>query len=604
MLRSLAARGARERVRRGALLQNGTLARAAPHFLRRAPPDVQYDGGYSQILNCPEIDFEMSHVFLSDCRENQTAIDVLASQLSDAGVIVWLDRNDLRPGERWQGAIRDAIRGGAFFVACFSHEYSLKARSYMNEELTIAIEEIRMRGDRLWFIPVLLSACRVPSLRISASETLQDLQFVSLFDNWQAGVKRVLDVVRPIPRAAQLLHQGLKSGEPGLRKGAAADLGRIDTKFSFSILRDALKDPDMGVRLAAAKSLGQQGHFQAVPPLIDELKRYDTDSNTDARCSIEIIEALGEIGGSLAVSAIINMVTDDRLAEALPGEFRKLVDRFAEETLVRMGPSAVPDLIKALSDKRPPICQAAARVLGKIRDPSALPALALALDSPAYHFVTRALDDFGNIDATPGLIEVLTNENPEHDDARESAARFLGEFGDYTVAEALAKVVLDERWRGERFWYEAGKAICKIHAPESIPVLMYILANGPQEPEAAIALGLLKVNDAVPVILKTMESWLKEPFSMPLALHDLCLALGQIGDQGSVPPLIALLDHPEPLVRKGAAEALGLVGDERALPGLSRLADDTEWHTQHLMDRWCVGITAKEALRKIRAPSL
>ncbi len=51
----------------------------------------------------------------------------------------------------------------------------------MNEELTVAIEELRLRPtDRAWFIPVLLDDCEVPDRSIGAGETLRTLQWIKL----------------------------------------------------------------------------------------------------------------------------------------------------------------------------------------------------------------------------------------------------------------------------------------------------------------------------------------------------------------------------------------------------------------------------------------
>lgn len=59
----------------------------------------------------------------------------------------------------------------------------------MNEELAIAIEEIRLRGDNKWFIPVLLSGV-VPDTPIGRGRTLQDIHFVRLTsDGWSLGVE-------------------------------------------------------------------------------------------------------------------------------------------------------------------------------------------------------------------------------------------------------------------------------------------------------------------------------------------------------------------------------------------------------------------------------
>jgi hypothetical protein len=85
----------------------------------------------------------VAHVFISYVRENSEILDRLAEELRSYGVKVWLDRNEIRPGCRWKDAIRDAIENGDFFMACFSTESYKRNRSYFNEELTLAIDELR-----------------------------------------------------------------------------------------------------------------------------------------------------------------------------------------------------------------------------------------------------------------------------------------------------------------------------------------------------------------------------------------------------------------------------------------------------------------------------
>ena len=94
----------------------------------------------------------MPQVFISYVREDFEKVQKLARILELYRVKVWLDRNSLKPGYRWKKAIRDGIRQGDFFVACFSNSSSSRAKSYMNEELTLAIDELRQRPtDRAWF---------------------------------------------------------------------------------------------------------------------------------------------------------------------------------------------------------------------------------------------------------------------------------------------------------------------------------------------------------------------------------------------------------------------------------------------------------------------
>ena len=42
------------------------------------------------------------------------------------------------------------------FLACFSAKSVARTRTYQNEELVLAIEELRLRpADRIWFIPAI-----------------------------------------------------------------------------------------------------------------------------------------------------------------------------------------------------------------------------------------------------------------------------------------------------------------------------------------------------------------------------------------------------------------------------------------------------------------
>ncbi len=79
-------------------------------------------------------------VFVSYVREDQDVVDRLANELSAYGIKVWLDKTELKPGYRWKDAIREAISEGDFFIACFSDAYQRRLKSYMNEELTLAID--------------------------------------------------------------------------------------------------------------------------------------------------------------------------------------------------------------------------------------------------------------------------------------------------------------------------------------------------------------------------------------------------------------------------------------------------------------------------------
>lgn len=138
------------------------------------------------------------HVFISYVREDSRTVDSLAERLKAFGISVWLDREQIAPGRRWKDVIREAIADGAFYIACFSQNYAARSRTYMNEEMTLAIDELRQRPQNTtWFIPVSLDGTLAPNRSIGGGETLHSLQHVDLRADWEWGVQQILLVIRP-----------------------------------------------------------------------------------------------------------------------------------------------------------------------------------------------------------------------------------------------------------------------------------------------------------------------------------------------------------------------------------------------------------------------
>ena len=130
--------------------------------------------------------FEVSsakHAFVSYVAEDKVRVDKLCRVLDAANVPYWRDRKALGPGEEWKRTIREAIGSGAMvFLACFSDRSRAKQKSYMNEELTLAVGEYRLRAPgQTWLIPVRFDAGEVPDWDLGAGRTLRDLNYVDLF---------------------------------------------------------------------------------------------------------------------------------------------------------------------------------------------------------------------------------------------------------------------------------------------------------------------------------------------------------------------------------------------------------------------------------------
>lgn len=148
------------------------------------------------------MDAGQKYVFISYVRDNQAEVDRLADDLRRFGIQVWLDRETIHPGERWRNAIYEAIEQGANFLACFSEEYLNRQKSFMNDELALAINELRQYpAERRWFIPIRLSDCEIPDRDIGGGETLRDLQRVDLFANRQTALDALLRSLSPAKRA-------------------------------------------------------------------------------------------------------------------------------------------------------------------------------------------------------------------------------------------------------------------------------------------------------------------------------------------------------------------------------------------------------------------
>ena len=212
-------------------------------------------------------------VFVSYVHDDEAVVQRLHDQLEIYGAHVWLDRDSIAPGTRWKAAIRNAIREGTFFIACFSRASVARERTYMNEELVLAIEEIRLRPqDRSWFLPVMLDSSEVPDREIGAGQTLGDFQVVDLHRDWDGGVRRLVDIIAPLPRQLRVSLDLLKSSDARERVEAADTLGRKTDRRALLALLQALDDPDAMVVYHAAKALEVLRDPRAVPALVRALK--------------------------------------------------------------------------------------------------------------------------------------------------------------------------------------------------------------------------------------------------------------------------------------------------------------------------------------------
>jgi hypothetical protein len=129
-------------------------------------------------------------VFIAYVQEDLSLIRKLYQAFEQKGFRPWLDKKKLLPGQNWPTAIETAIQTSDFFVACFSRRATSKRGSF-HSELRFALNcAAKVPLDEIFLIPLRLDDCVVPR-RIA-----RQVQYLDLFPEWDAGVNRVMAVIR------------------------------------------------------------------------------------------------------------------------------------------------------------------------------------------------------------------------------------------------------------------------------------------------------------------------------------------------------------------------------------------------------------------------
>lgn len=286
------------------------------------------------------------------------------------------------------------------------------------------------------------------------------------------------------------------------------------------------------------------------------------------------------------------------------------------EELTALGKAAVPILIEALSDQNAKVREGVARVLGKIRDPHAVPALeralqneqlapeneegddtdaraeaALALgaigDSSAFEPLTTKLADaletdwtlswyiidalgmLGNTRAVPLLIGAVEHSDI---DVQKSALHALVSFGPQVAVAPLVDIVLDKDSRAVRTL--AVRALGTIGDPRAAPALVRVIEDHGNDKYlrggAAKALGQVGADEAYNLLLQVFKSGNEDED----VRRGAAVGLGHLGDRRALDPLLAALEDADWPLRHSLAEAFGYLGDQRAIEPLIKLLRD------------------------------
>jgi HEAT repeat protein len=291
----------------------------------------------------------------------------------------------------------------------------------------------------------------------------------------------------------------LRSRSPERRYGAAVALGRRGDPASIPALKEALSDPDPGVRWMALEALGAIGN-PALPVLIDLLGSDDIDLRWGA------VVALGEIGDPRAVGP---------LARALEDRDRYVRTR-AALALAAIGASALPSLAAAAGHQDAGVRWAAALALGKIGSPECIPPLSVLVADPDPGVRWKAAEALGAVGGEAAVIPLVGALEDRDEEVCEVATASLAAIGEPALGPLIDALKTKERWFG-------AVATLREMGAVAVPALRSALSR--------------------------KNRWVRIGAAMVLA---------EEGDRQGTDSLIAALSDPDPDVREAAREILGV----------------------------------------------
>jgi HEAT repeat protein len=229
-----------------------------------------------------------------------------------------------------------------------------------------------------------------------------------------------------------------------------------------------------------------------------------------------IMSALGQADRTLrtvAIAQATRTVDPDELVTLMADGQHAARRNAAISALTLGGSRSVPALVRALKDPDPEVVLFATGVLGKSRDPAAIPHLVSLIDHPEINVAQAAIDSISQLRPTlavDALIRVLDRDLW----LRFAAIHALGEIGDPRAVQHLLPLVADETVRDV-----AIEALGKIGTLDTLPTLASLLREAPDSVSFGVclrAIGELLANHPDAESLRNVGEWAKLSAASPV----------------------------------------------------------------------------------------